>query len=796
MNADRSSGMGKSRASSFTKVIVSNPSDEYQATERTSPGSIHQDIWKNVSSNWGDSNDAEGTRKPSFSSDATTLPLSRRTSNNNEEMRSPLFGLSASNSQQPQDAVDLGFRNSGTSPRFFTSPGTGSSTPGFGVSTGNVGGNILERFAMIGEATREAEMFHGLKNLTINDGNLPGARSVSLSEMPSSKFPISSRPSFPTSPYASPKPTYASAASNTLAERAAAQQGSNSRSSSFGSGVWQPPNHEERETVRSPSFMEATSTTYFPAVKSPGVVHSSLAGNPADEYSQATLNEQPSHASLARPSPRQAHANMAHTSQNTTTGGSTSRQAWAFQNAQKFVPKGIPVSVPMTSPPNSYLAAASAGASSHRPSGLDPSKGFEFVPGAGLVPTKIGNGHSKGANNSSNDSGHASTETASVGGSGHNSNGHSGSSYIGRGNRRNQESSSVRSPLLEDFRNNKNRKFELNDLHDHVVEFSSDQHGSRFIQHKLETASTEEKDMVFSEVRPSSLQLMTDVFGNYVIQKFFELGNTVQRTILAKQMEGHVLELSLQMYGCRVVQKAIENIDSKQQIKLVQELDGHILRCVKDQNGNHVVQKAIERIPPEMTGFIIESFRDQTYQLATHPYGCRVIQRMLEYSSQEAQAALLSELETFTFYLVEDQYGNYVVQHIIEHGNREDKNKIIDLVRNSVLTFSRHKFASNVVEKCILHGSTEQKKKLIDVVLTPKEDGTLPISVMMKDQFANYVIQKLLDTTTGEDHDRLAGSIRPHLTALKRYSYGKHLASIEKLVGDESSAVPGKRNKA
>jgi pumilio RNA-binding family len=48
---------------------------------------------------------------------------------------------------------------------------------------------------------------------------------------------------------------------------------------------------------------------------------------------------------------------------------------------------------------------------------------------------------------------------------------------------------------------------------------SADQHGSRFIQQKLETASNEEKTMVFQEVLPHALTLMTDVFGNYVIQK-------------------------------------------------------------------------------------------------------------------------------------------------------------------------------------------------------------------------------------------------------------------------------------
>lgn len=48
---------------------------------------------------------------------------------------------------------------------------------------------------------------------------------------------------------------------------------------------------------------------------------------------------------------------------------------------------------------------------------------------------------------------------------------------------------------------------------------SSDQHGSRFIQQKLESCSGEEKALVFKEVLPHASKLMTDVFGNYVIQK-------------------------------------------------------------------------------------------------------------------------------------------------------------------------------------------------------------------------------------------------------------------------------------
>jgi mRNA-binding protein PUF3 len=247
--------------------------------------------------------------------------------------------------------------------------------------------------------------------------------------------------------------------------------------------------------------------------------------------------------------------------------------------------------------------------------------------------------------------------------------GHAGVQHMNPNARRHEDNlRNLRSPLLEEFRSAKNKKFELKvflvvdnanlqDILGHIVEFSGDQHGSRFIQQKLESASVGEKQAVFDEVAPNSLQLMTDVFGNYVIQKFFEFGNQTQKTTLAAQMHGHVLRLSLQMYGCRVVQKALEYIFPDQQSVLIKELDGNTLRCVKDQNGNHVVQKAIERVAPEQVQFIVDSFRGQVAAIASHPYGCRVIQRVLEHCTEEQQKPILEELHRASPSLIKDQYG-------------------------------------------------------------------------------------------------------------------------------------------
>ncbi|XP_068637285.1 pumilio homolog 5-like isoform X2 [Aristolochia californica] len=340
--------------------------------------------------------------------------------------------------------------------------------------------------------------------------------------------------------------------------------------------------------------------------------------------------------------------------------------------------------------------------------------------------------------------------------------------------------------FLEELKSSKARRFELSDIAGRIVEFSADQHGSRFIQQKLETCTAEEKTSVFEEVLPHASTLMTDVFGNYVIQKFFEHGSPEQRKQLADQLTGCILPLSLQMYGCRVIQKALEVIEIDQKTQLVLELDGHVMRCVRDQNGNHVIQKCIECVPTDKIGFIISAFHGQVATLSTHPYGCRVIQRVLEHCTDEQQTqCIVDEVLQSASSLAQDQYGNYVTQHVLERGKPHERSQIIGKLAGQIVQMSQHKFASNVIEKCLEHGGTSERELLIEEIVGQTE-GNDNLLIMMKDQFANYVVQKILETCTDKQREVLLNRIRMHLQALKKYTYGKHIvARVEQLAGEE-----------
>lgn len=346
------------------------------------------------------------------------------------------------------------------------------------------------------------------------------------------------------------------------------------------------------------------------------------------------------------------------------------------------------------------------------------------------------------------------------------------------------------STLLDEFKNNKIRSFELSDIVDHVVDFSMDQYGSRFIQQKLETATAAEKTKIFPEITTNARNLMTDVFGNYVIQKFFEHGTESQRKELASQLIGHVLPLSLHMYGCRVIQKALELVDVDQQTQILAELDCSVMKCVRDQNGNHVIQKCIECIPQDRVQYIISSFYGQVVALSTHPYGCRVIQRVLEHCDDpKTQQIIMDEIMQSVCILAQDQYGNYVIQHVLEHGKPHELSAIISKLAGQIVKMSQQKFASNVVEKCLTFGGPAERQLLVNEMLGSTDENE-PLQAMMKDPFGNYVVQKVLETCNDQSLQLILSRIKVHLNALKKYTYGKHIvARVEKLITTGESRI-------
>lgn len=302
-----------------------------------------------------------------------------------------------------------------------------------------------------------------------------------------------------------------------------------------------------------------------------------------------------------------------------------------------------------------------------------------------------------------------------------------------------------------------------------ICAISKDQEGSRFVQKKLDTATTEEVKFVFQEVQSWLSDLITDLFGNYVIQKLLEVGQPSQREEILRSMEPSIISLSLHMYGCRVVQKALECKDINERI--VSQLKGHVVDLVCDQNGNHVIQKCVECIRSD---FIIREFENDVVNLSRHRYGCRVIQRIFENSANCTVA--IEKIIASARFLVEDQYGNYVIQHILEQGTEAHKRRIITDLLDRIEHYSTHKFASNVMEKCVVCGTPENRRQMLQHLIRSKpETGSL--SAIACDKFGNYVVQRMIEVLSGKDKEVLMHYLKAHIQDLKKSTYAKCILS-------------------
>uniref|UniRef100_A0A0D9ZXH6 BED-type domain-containing protein n=1 Tax=Oryza glumipatula TaxID=40148 RepID=A0A0D9ZXH6_9ORYZ len=229
--------------------------------------------------------------------------------------------------------------------------------------------------------------------------------------------------------------------------------------------------------------------------------------------------------------------------------------------------------------------------------------------------------------------------------------------------------------------------------------------GGCFRQQKLQTATPEEKFMVFEEIMPHAIELVTDIYGSYVLQKVatgksltgtwssFDVGEVVQGNA------GVVDEWRWLGYCPQLINflasLAIELGDLDQKIQIAKELNNDIMKCIYDQNANHVDQKCIEHVPPQFIKFFLEDMYGCVVELSVHPYGCHAVQRVPKYFDDPIQEIFLEEIIEDVYSMTKEQYANNVVQHILQHGKALVRSLIIKRFIEKVVTLSKQKLSSS-----------------------------------------------------------------------------------------------------
>ncbi|KAJ3477192.1 hypothetical protein NLG97_g8903 [Lecanicillium saksenae] len=311
----------------------------------------------------------------------------------------------------------------------------------------------------------------------------------------------------------------------------------------------------------------------------------------------------------------------------------------------------------------------------------------------------------------------------------------------------------------------------LESFRSQIYDLCKDQHGCRYLQKKLEERNPEQVHMIWLETNQHVIELMTDPFGNYLCQKLLEFCNDDERTVLIQNASQDMVRIALNQHGTRALQKMIEYVNTPQQVHLIIEaLRFRVVELIQDLNGNHVIQKCLNKLTSADAQFIFDAVGNNCIEVGTHRHGCCVLQRCIDHASGDQKQWLVGRITEHARILVQDPFGNYVVQYIIDLNEPTFTEPVVSMFRGCIGQLSRHKFSSNVIEKCLRCAQPPSKDLIVEEMLVPAE-----IERLLRDSFANYVIQTALEFATPQLKYRLVESIRPILPQIRTTPYGRRI---------------------
>ncbi|EJT71478.1 RNA-binding protein [Gaeumannomyces tritici R3-111a-1] len=304
-----------------------------------------------------------------------------------------------------------------------------------------------------------------------------------------------------------------------------------------------------------------------------------------------------------------------------------------------------------------------------------------------------------------------------------------------------------------------------------IYELCKDQHGCRYLQKQLENRQPEHVHMIWLETNQHVVELMTDPFGNYLCQKLLEYCNEEERTVLIQNASQDMVRIALNQHGTRALQKMIEFINTDEQVQIIIEsLRNRVVELIQDLNGNHVIQKCLNKLNCTQSQFIFDAVGKSAIDVGTHRHGCCVLQRCIDHASGDQKVWLIQRITEHAVALVQDPFGNYVVQYIIDLNEPSFTEPLVGMFRGRISALSRHKFSSNVIEKCLRCAQDGSKDMIAEEILAPGE-----IERLLRDSFANYVIQTALEYSTHYTKHRLVDAIRPILPNIRATPYGRRI---------------------
>ena len=173
------------------------------------------------------------------------------------------------------------------------------------------------------------------------------------------------------------------------------------------------------------------------------------------------------------------------------------------------------------------------------------------------------------------------------------------------------------------------------------------------------------------------------------------------------------------------------------------------------------VSEIISSFEEEYVSFIYTFCVENFLELSTNSNAICVIRKIITFThKKDLHEKIKRIIKNNALSLIQHPYGNYVIQGIIETWDDNEVYEILGLFEGKYSYLSMQKYSSNLVERCI-----EKSTSILNGYIKEVCDCNR-IGEVMKNHFGNYVIQKALKLSKGEERRILIDYILKNVNKL------------------------------
>ena len=228
--------------------------------------------------------------------------------------------------------------------------------------------------------------------------------------------------------------------------------------------------------------------------------------------------------------------------------------------------------------------------------------------------------------------------------------------------------------------------------------------------------------------------------------------------------------------GCRFLQEKIKSNQYFANENLFPTIKNNIKELACDPFGNYFLQVLIEVLTYDNINILLDLIQTDFTYICICPHGTRVIQKIIEkiFTNEELMKKFISNLNSKDLGTIfKSPYGNHIIQKFLSTIHNPEYTKFIyNYTLDNFMEIAATKHGVCVIQKCVSEGTQEQRTKIYDLILKN-------FDILIKDQFANYLIQYILiNTKTKEKFNEIIPLINKIEVNLLDYCKSKFSANV------------------